>query len=169
MKLHEVWSLAILKGPATKSLPGSDNTNKLSPVILTCTAWGDDGGANTKQCMLNLPTHIKRYDSRCEKPTQLLSTYSKTNAANTIQVSTVTLWKWRDYRESNEEKGRGSREGGREGGCSQCIAGWDALSRTEAGRNTLFPSNTGRDISQPRTEAQGTWCLFWTGNVQKLN
>lgn len=63
-------------------------------------------------------------------------------------------------RRREEEAGhgekQGGREAGREGGCSQCIAGWDALSRTEAGRNTLLPSNTGRDISQPKIEAQGT-------------
>lgn len=50
-------------------------------------------------------------------------------------------------------KGRGSRawrKAGREGGCSQCIAGWDALSRTEAERNTLLPTKTGRDVSRAK-------------------
>lgn len=53
-----VHSLAILKLPATNSVPGSDNINKLSTFILTCTTWGDDGWANTKQCILNLPADI---------------------------------------------------------------------------------------------------------------
>lgn len=53
------------------------------------------------------------------------------------------MWTSREHREGNEVKGRrgsrawrkGEREGGKEGGRSHCIAGWDALSRTEAERH----------------------------------
>lgn len=51
------------------------------------------------------------------------------------------------------EGGRGRRRqgGGREGGCSECTAGWDAPSRME----TLLPTKAATNVSSCKIKVRG--------------